>query len=57
MGVTMTAEYIWQWLLDTHIESGIDKPWCEGYVSALVDYDVISEEAFEELLELIVNAG
>jgi len=29
--------------------------WCEGYVSALADYEVIGEDTFERLVEWIAK--
>lgn len=29
---------------------GLDKSWCEGYLSALVDTRIINEDEFDELM-------
>ena len=41
-------------LNDIHISSDepLDK-WAEGYISALVDYNIINEDEFDELIEYI----
>lgn len=40
-------------LRDIHCNDNAHTPWSEGYLSALVDYRIISEDQFESLLGLI----
>lgn len=32
-------------------EDDLNKPWCEGYLSALVDTNVINEDEFDTLMQ------
>lgn len=41
-------------LIDVN-DDGFNKPWCEGYISALADYNIINEIDFENLLSFITN--
>ena len=38
-------------------EVGFDKGWFEGYISALADYEIISEDQFDELLYWLIYVG
>ena len=42
-------------LSSTNKDGVMDKPWNEGYVTGLFDYDVISEDQFNELIEWILT--
>ncbi len=46
------------YLLEIHNQSNLplDKPWCEGYVSALQDEGIITKDEFTELIGFIVNS-
>lgn len=39
-------------ILDVH-DNEINLPWCEGYISALANHDIINEREFDLLLKWI----
>lgn len=40
-------------LLEIHDSRPLDKPWCEGYVTSLMDWDIIDEETCDRLIKFI----
>lgn len=49
----MTYEEITGRLLDVSDGATFNHSWAEGYISALADQELISENAFDELIEFI----
>ena len=45
-------------LLDIHNDSDfgkLDQTWCQGYISALADYDIVNEGEFDALADWILT--